>query len=397
MNRKLIGACVFLFLLSNTMAAGYIAILDVLVEISTILVVLFIFITYTKHLNAVKDFVFCIVLIFGFLLFFTLASGINSGIRPIVVMTVKSVAFAIIFSSYLQREPKPIFEIIAKATLILGLINIVLMILAPNLIGENRYFIASNRNNFPNLFLPGILAGFIANKSSEKNEKYYWLLLLVAFFTVVYVKSVTSIMGIGMILIYSILEQKISFIRKYSAIGLLVGIGLFFIIMILHNDNSLISQSKLIGKFLDGADKDITFSGRTWVWMSSLGIISENPFNGVGYYWGDWAMRTFHVANTHNIILEILLTGGMSLLIIISFLIIKLMIRVKKNVCPQSSYGIFFIFTVYLMMMQFEVYNYAMQFVFYFIVYVASKTYNNAKNLNNSTYLQSGEISTRMH
>lgn len=396
MRNLLTGVCAAMLMLSNVMASGQIVLLDVLVEMITMLITLLIFLINFRYIKIAKSYTLCEVLILGILLVASVSNTMYSGVRPIIVMTVKGVAFILLFSKYLKYDTDNIFSIITKVTIVLGVLNLVLMILTPNLFGENKYFIAPNRNNFPNLFLPGILSGFILSKSKIKNGRdYYWILLTVALLTVCIVKSVTSIIGIGLVAAYSLLEHKSNFIRKYSAIFLLLGIVLFFCGIVLLNDISIIAESNLVGNFLDKADKDITFSGRTWVWMSAIEMIYDHPFKGIGYYWGEWAMDHFQVSNTHNVILEILLTGGVLFLVLIVTMIVKLLSKVRKQLKSDCASGILFIFTVYLLMMQFEVYGYIMQFIFYFIIYCSlhtkelKKSNCDAGNISYSPYLQS--------
>lgn len=389
MKNLLVGICVAMLMLSNVMASGQIALLDVMVEMTTLLVTFLIFLMCFRYVKIAKSYTFGEVLILAILLITSICSGMYSGVRPIVVMLVKGVAFILLFSGYLKYDAKGIFEIVTKVVIVLGVLNLILMILVPGLFGEGKYFIAPNRNNFPNLFLPGILAGFILSKVKRSGIFYYWILLFLAFLTVCAVKSVTSIVGIGLVILYSLLENKCRFIRKYSVTFLMLGIVLFFCGVVMFNDVSVVAESSLLGNFLDRADKDITFSGRTWVWISAMEIISDHPFKGIGYYWGKWAMDHFQVTSTHNVILEILLTGGVFFLVLITAMIVKLMSNVRKQLRSDCCAGIFFIFTVYLLMMQFEVYGYVMQFIFYFIIYCSLRT----KELKESTNSYAGNIS----
>ena len=109
MKNLLVGICVAMLMLSNVMASGQIALLDVMVEMTTLLVTFLIFLTCFRYIKIAKSYTLSEVLILVILLITSICSGMYSGVRPIVVMLVKGVAFILLFSGYLKYDAKNIF------------------------------------------------------------------------------------------------------------------------------------------------------------------------------------------------------------------------------------------------------------------------------------------------
>ena len=129
------------------------------------------------------------------------------------------------------------------------------------------------------------------------------------------------------------------------------------------------------GKYglIDYSGKEITFSGRAYIWQYGIDIIKEHVCYGIGYYQGgDWAESYIKAKHVHNSVLDILLCGGVTLISFIIFLLYKLYRRLRNINIISIKNGVVFISLVYLLMLQFEVYNYCLYIIFLFIVYISA-------------------------
>jgi exopolysaccharide production protein ExoQ len=91
--------------------------------------------------------------------------------------------------------------------------------------------------------------------------------------------------------------------------------------------------------------RDATFTGRTTIWPQVLGLISQRPFGGFGYYfWGTsspertmiWASEGYEVLHSHNAFLDVALQSGLpaaSLLIVTLLAIIRAALFADPNDC----------------------------------------------------------------
>ena len=193
-------------------------------------------------------------------------------------------------------------------------------------------------------------------------------MLLVSLLTVLYCGSVTTSVGILLLLIYSLFGRHFKCLSKLAVIVMLFVLVFVFLDFVL-SDIKIFGETSFLENFLNYTGKDPTFSGRTAVWARSILLFLSEPLTGVGLYTGDMA-RTFLLAyNSHNLILDLLLVGGAVLLLSVILLVVILIGQMHKYLDSYYYYGMIFTFEVYLLMMQFEVYSYYMIFMFLFIMY----------------------------
>ena len=138
----------------------------------------------------------------------------------------------------------------------------------------------------------------------------------------------TSFLCIVLLITYLVFFHPLK-IRKWFLILLFSGLILFALTMV-FTQSEVVSGSKLQVFIEDVLQKNMTFSGRTVIWMYSLYMISNSFISGYGWVDKDWALENIHGVITHNIELQILLQGGIILGIIFLFLLYTA-IRKQKN------------------------------------------------------------------
>lgn len=363
MNKYSVGLCFTVLLLSSTLYGGT-PILDIIgkaLDIISIMIVILTFPVTIRSVSHYKNFLFSVVFLFGYLLINSYAHGMTSGIYPLFMMFVRSIAYCLILGSLINEDSEVIFRIILKSTLVLGVINL----LAMPLMKEHTYLLAGNRNGFPVLFMPGILSGYICSFISPKNKLYYIFLLMVALTTVCIAGSATSIVGIFIVTVYYLIFNRIKIVQKSAYKLLFIGTCIFIVLVVLKG----ITNSPLLQNFVESIGKDLTFSGRAYVWAEAMDIISGSLLLGVGFYWNSGLLD---VIIAHNIILDFLLSGGLVFLLFIVMLTILLVRYIKKKIITPVYCGVMLIFVVYVLMLQFEVYIYTSLVLFLFIIFSTS-------------------------
>lgn len=181
----------------------------------------------------------------------------------------------------------------------------------------------------------------------------------------------TSFLCIVLLIIYSIIFHPLK-IRKWFLILLFSGLILFAITMV-FTQSDVVSGSKLQVFIEDVLQKNMTFSGRTVIWMYSLYMISNSFLFGYGWVDKDWALENIHGVITHNIELQILLQGGIILGIIFLFLLYTA-IRKQKYKIYNSGIRIFLLVvsTIYFLMLQMECYPYQLILFTLLIVFLSN-------------------------
>ena len=96
----------------------------------------------------------------------------------------------------------------------------------------------------------------------------------------------------------------------------------------------------------DGLDLSKT-SGRDIVYSAALGMFAEKPLFGYGFYEQfDILMKRFNAPYVHNLIIEIVLQGGIVLLLIFTYLFIKHFNKLKTYLKIHKEHTLFV--TIYL-------------------------------------------------
>lgn len=235
--------------------------------------------------------------------------------------------------------------------------------------------------------MPGIMVSYIASSIDKHNVWRFLFIILLSIMSVAIVGSVTSSACFLMIAIFFLVRKKTK-LTKIATLGLVVFIVMFFYTFVISSYDSILNNSAVVDKFMDYTGKNATFSGRANVWFKSLILISLHPFLGVGAYAGGlYADYYLGVSNVHNVFLDLLMLGGVFLFIGVSLCVVFLFIQLHKQLDKEYFYGELFIFFVFLLMMQLEVYNYFMVFLFflssYFSINVSTirKKHGNINNI----------------
>ena len=188
-----------------------------------------------------------------------------------------------------------------------------------NLKNSQGYLLGSNYNQMGCRLLCAIGTSIACLKYSK-----WWLIniipvALVSIATLVIVGSMTSLTGLLLFLVISLIpSQKLI---KSGIVCLLFGVILFQVFVCFQGKG--IEQNPLAVYFVeDVLGKDITFTYRTYMWDAAAKVFVDSPFYGYGYVNNDWYIS--HMSSiamgTHNYIWGVLVSGGIFLLTIFSYI-----------------------------------------------------------------------------
>ncbi len=266
-----------------------------------------------------------------FLLSSTLNNGVSLGITVVSLMAI--LIFAMLQSDY-YREFMMAVSIIAVASVIINVPSLI-----KNFSEQNAEFFIGGKNSFSIFIIPGIFIMLL--NSLEKNKKitvFSVLMTIFSLFTVFLGGSTTGI--IVSICTVLLLLLAIKF-RPNKTVYLAV-ILIIYVLLIVFTEFLL--NTDLMTELLTNLGKNNTLTSRTTIWEISKEQIKNNWLFGSGRgsvigfknKWGSYVEYT----EAHNIILEILMCGGVVAFVLFFVLIFK---AVKKLNIKNEKHKIIFI------------------------------------------------------
>lgn len=175
---------------------------------------------------------------------------------------------------------------LAKILWLYLLINTLVMLIWPNGIASGRigqivWFLGGKNNILPWILIGG---GCIVLDSYERNKKLTFITYLkLAICSVQGFLCDSSTAVVVMIILWGIYliniivhnQKLLNFFIGGKRLFLLVAIGFVFVIF-------FTTRSNVLQEFSEWFGKDITFNGRTGIWIVALNYIKDNPWFGAG-------------------------------------------------------------------------------------------------------------------
>lgn len=247
---------------------------------------------------------------------------------------------------------------------ILLLINFITIILFPggfylNSSGYSGNYFLGYDNNLITYIFPALALSF--TNSLNKNDKIGLksiFLLIISFCSITFTWSATGVvsMVIMIVLFFAYTINKKDFpIKKYIVVALCLFIGIVFLRF--QNIFSFIIEGWL--------KKDLTFTGRTYIWDIFIGEIKQSILIGHGIVDSKYLIRTLNAGHAHNYFLQILYQGGLvtfSMFLGFFFSAIK-----KVKSCKEKKYVGIVIFA-YLISFIFEAYSLTNMFIIVLLI-----------------------------
>lgn len=247
------------------------------------------------------------------------------------------------------------------------IMNLISIVIYPSGINGSRLFFLGI-DNMVILYIFPFMGMMILNNLINNVKKYSYkniIYLVITIGMIIYSKSATSIIVGILFLLYYICFYKRKFttkvLRKITARKYLIIITLFFILVVVYQ-----IQEKFSYIIMDILGKDITFTGRTYIWSRVIELVKENPF---GYGWDtniynvrsimDWVTE-FNPGHAHNYLLNLFYKSGIQTAIAFIIFIISISKKLDLFKIQKSNSGeimfIKFCFFLNLLMFSFEAY-----------------------------------------
>lgn len=303
---------------------------------------LFMLIVALCFIRKVKIYTVTVFVELAYLMIF-IATVINGrSIRNAVSVLLPAMAMMLLFNYGIARKEEVFLTVVRRMMLVFILINAITVILVPNGLfyqdGPNWLF--GLKNVHVRYIIPG-MSMFIAADINKKGKLMSgdYALLGLGIINNILVKSSTGLAGM---LLFAALIISDNFRGKVSrkliqkmlnpAVIVLASIILYYIV--LSGENSILGA--LVSRYFG---KDLTFTGRSYVWARCLELILQKPIVGYGYVNSDEFFKLIGVgigAHPHNYLLAWLFYGGAISLVFTGISYVVLIKRVKKSASIEA-------------------------------------------------------------
>lgn len=216
---------------------------------------------------------------------------------------------------------------------VLLFVNLFLVLLFPNGIAtgldylSTPYHFFGTKNQSTPLFILASVLFFMHEEYSHNYIESVAEQLLVILNVILY-GSGTGILCVVMNVVLNVYQKRRKYanqiksskqLKRLIVFAVLLTIGVVF----------LNAQNLFSFLIVDILGKDITLSGRTAIWDNAISAIKKHPFLGHGY--GFKVDRNFY---SHNLLLELLVTGGIiGLILYVVFVEKSVMHSIKQRTC----------------------------------------------------------------
>ncbi len=309
------------------------------------------------------------MMLYLIILFF--ASVFNGqSISQILNYLITIISLCLITDYGIRNHTKEYLTALAIILNFLMIINFITIILYPsgmyiNSTGYKQNWILGYKNSHILYLLPCVTVNFVLSfKNKGRLDLKNYLLFTICLISIIVVNSSTGIVGMMIILLYLILKKfvdKSKLINSYSS--LFIYLVSFVSIMILKVQN--------LFKFLivDILKKDLTFTGRTYIWDSVLKSIKSNPFGygNVTYQYNKY------IFTTHNTIFDILYKTGILGFMIYILILFETSKALYNNKTDKISKFLSVILLAYFVIMLTEAYN--INYYFFILVICSNIKY----------------------
>ena len=233
----------------------------------------------------------------------------------------------------IKKELYSVIKIGKDVLNILLLINLLLLLIYPNGIAtgldylSTPYHFFGTKNQATPLF---IFASVLYFMSEEYSQNYIGLVLgqMLVVISVLLYGSGTGVLCVFLNIGLNVFRKRQKYASQIKRIKWLKSLLIFSVFLtvgvVFFNIQNFFSFL-----IVDILGKDVTLSGRTEIWRNAISAIMKHPFLGYGY--GFKVDRGFY---SHNLFLELLVTGGIiGLILYVVFVEKSVMYSIKQRTC----------------------------------------------------------------
>jgi|GEM_PF-5628306 len=279
-----------------------------------------------------------------------LTTMINNGLSlPSISNLLTPMVAALLFQYYMKKGNAKKFLLIAQY--ILGfyiLINLITVIAIPGgMYVDNRMWrdnwILGYRNRHIYYFLPFLaISGVIEYIEEKKIGISLYVLSAITVISSIFCRSTTSMIALILVLALVIFFENINLpqivcVRNVCIASLLISFLFIFF-----------SYQKYFSGFIENIlGKDVTLSRRTLIWARAVMDFIQRPLFGYGMISYEGIFTTWDVTQMHNMFLDMLVVGGVTLTMIFGFLMYIISNKVDECKVPAMKNICIFVFVGY--------------------------------------------------
>lgn len=275
------------------------------------------------------------IVVLLFIAIYSIANIYNGlGIVAVIERYLSWIVITFLIEVYMKKDYKVFIGYTSTILSCLVIINFISILMNPVNYYNNLtrvHFLGFDNDNVPVLLLAVYFNIF--NIMLNKKGKLVYLSIITAIISSILVWSANGIIGISMVMLYLLIIRKIwkkgskvLNLKIYYSIALL-----FFVLVVL-----LRVQDHLSFLIQDILNRDLTFTGRTYIWDYAIESILNNKIFGIGIY--DFALRLSRtgVYHAHCTLLNITFEAG--ILGLISYFSIWILSVVKSEKYKSNKY-----------------------------------------------------------
>ena len=227
-----------------------------------------------------------------------------------------------------------------------SILSILFAILLPKygIMGEGMWRgIYTHKNGLGYIMVQAVSAFLITRKLKDK-AKISNLYIVISISLIVLSDSATSLVGIVYLLVLLLVIQPFRLSYRSMIFSLASTSTILFLLFI-----SLIANAKAIAEFLG---RDLTFTGRTDIWIAVWDMIMNRPWLGYGFsgFWHGldgpshyvWTRTGWPMTHSHNGFMELWINLGLIGLLIFIFVYLRNIRDSLKLIRLSSSFTSFF-------------------------------------------------------
>lgn len=292
-----------------------------------------------------------------------------------IFMWMNATIFLLIGQRYWRSEPQQSFKILAIVLSIYVYLNAFLLVLYPEGLweytewigtGDETRYLFGNYNAIGIVCLCALMVQSIYSFLSNKGYANLCILSIVSLFTVIFVGSATSTIGLMIAILFILFHKYIK--HPFVFVGIFFCMYILFVVFIVFMGNT-VENYPVILQFVENVlGKNATFSHRTTIWKTTVDLISQHLWIGNGYQSIEWNVSHIGASGPHNFWLEIMMYGGVVSIIAFLLLIVVNFYSVYRNTSYASTTAGVFL-CVLLLMSLFETYSLILIFMILQITY----------------------------
>lgn len=271
-----------------------------------------------------------------------ISTFINKGnYSAMIGNTISVLSLAMIVEIYAKGDNfRKILKIFNNILTTYTIINLLSVLIGSS--NNNIYFLGiDNRFIFfllPNCFITILIDLIDYDKITIKS----YIIIALALFQCVYVWAVSAVLSLVLLLLYAALLYNWKIFKKMTLNKYLIIIMVMNLLLVFFQIQNYFEYF-----IVDILHKDLMLSGRVYTWNAALEIIKEHPIFGIGGTSYTQKSTLFYRSDghAHNLILNILVNGGIVSLIIMIFSFLKINNNLKsinnKKISGFISFAIF--------------------------------------------------------